>query len=244
MSISLGNTTIGTLYLGITKIGQAYLGNVKVYETGLPAKTMRFDFKYDHFNPITDLANYGGIGATWTHVRDDIYDFYYNNTNWGSRGWANLNGGIGGLFNTYAYMGGSSYVYPMTQHEYDVLDMNLDGVTDVSQLLGSAYKARNLFSIRNTGSVTNFDRFLAHGSKAMLYTSIPLFDTSSATKVTNMCKNARNVTTGALALYTQMSTQTNPPSSHSNCFSNCGVATQTGAAELAQIPSSWGGKGT
>ena len=209
-------------------------------QSPIPAKTMRLDFKYDHFNPITGLTDYGGIGATWTHVHDDIYDFYYNNTNWGSRAWANINGGIGGLFNTYAYRG-SSYVYPMTQHEYDVIDMNLDGVTNVSQLLGSAYKARNLFSIRNTGSVTNFDRFLAHGNRVMLYTSIPLFDTSSATNVANMCKQAKNVTTGALALYTQMSTQTNPPSSYNGCFSNCGSNTRTGKAELAQIPKSWGG---
>lgn len=207
----------------------------------LAARSMRFDFKYDHFNPTTELTDRGGIGATWTHVRDDIYDFYYNNTNWGSRSWANIGGGIGGLFNTYGYKNGSRYVFPMTQHEYDVIDMNLEGVTDVSQLLGSAYKARNLFSIRNTGSVTNFSRFLAHGSRQMLYTSIPLFDTSSATDVSMMCTKAMEVTTGALALYTQMSTQTTPPATHSSCFTNCGAGTTTGAAELSQIPTSWGG---
>lgn len=207
---------------------------------GIPAKTMRCDFKYDHFDPTT-LVDNGGIGATWTHVEDDVYDFYYNNTNWGSRKWGHIGGSIGGLFNTYAYRAGSGTVYPMTQHEYDIVDMNLEGVTDVAQLLGSAYKTRNLFSIRNTGSVTNFDRFLAHGNRAMLYTSIPLFDTSSAVNVSQMCRNATAVTTGALALYTQMSTQANPPTSYSSCFSNCGSGNASGQAELAQIPSSWGG---
>lgn len=35
MGISLGNNTIGSLYLGSTKIGAAYLGNVKVYESAV-----------------------------------------------------------------------------------------------------------------------------------------------------------------------------------------------------------------
>jgi len=236
--IKINGVTPTGIYVGSTAASAVYLGNVKVWEAGLPAKTMRFDFKYDHFDPTT-LTDFGGIGATWTHVHDDIYDFYYNNTNWGSRTWSNA--GAGGLFNTYAYRSGSSYVYPMTLHEYDVIDMNLEGVTDVSQLLGSAYKVKNLFSIRNTGSVTNFDRFLAHGTRQMLYTSIPLFDTSSATNVSMMCVNTRNVTTGALALYTQMSTQTTPPATYNGCFTNCGSDTVTGAAELAQIPTSWGG---
>ena len=207
---------------------------------GIPAKTMRFDFKYDHFDPTT-LSDRGGIGATWTHVEDDVYDFYYNSTNWGKRTWPNTGGGSGGLFNTYGYKKGSSYVYPMTQHQFDLIDMNLEGVTDVSELIGSAWQVQNIFSIRNSGSVTNFNTFLAHNRRNVSYTSIPLFDTSSAVDVGNMCLNAVSVTTGALALYTQMSTQANPPTTTTNCFRNCGKNTTTGAAELAQIPTTWGG---
>jgi hypothetical protein len=51
-----------------------------------------------------------------------------------------------------------------------------------------------------------------------------------------------NVETGALSLYQQMSTQTNPPNNHEGTFVECGSNTQTGSAELAQIPTSWGGK--
>jgi hypothetical protein len=242
MSLKLGNVNIGSLYLGSTKISEAYLGSVKILSSGspqIPAKTIRFDFKYDHFDPRT-MRDSNGIGATWTHVRDDIYDFYYNNTNWGSRKWKI--GGTGGLFNNYAYMNGSSTVYPMTQHKFDIIDMNLDGVTDVSQLISSAWRVMNIFSIRNSGSVTNFSRFLAHASRQVQYTSIPLFDTSSAVDVSNMCRDARYVTTGALALYNQMSTQAIPPSNYNNCFTNCGINSTTGAEELAQIPTSWGGK--
>lgn len=74
-------------------------------------------------------------------------------------------------------------------------------------------------------------------------TSIPLYDTTSAQDVRAMLYDCRDVESGALALYQQMSTQATPPSQHTNCFANCGSDTVTGAAELAQIPASWGGTG-
>jgi len=47
------------------------------------------------------------------------------------------------------------------------------------------------------------------------------------------------VESGALALYQQASTQATPPAYHHYTFYRCGRDTTTGAAELAQIPSSW-----
>lgn len=73
-------------------------------------------------------------------------------------------------------------------------------------------------------------------------TSIPLFNTSKVTNMNHMFNNCTNVESGALALYQQAASQTTVPS-HVNAFRNCGSNTQTGAAELAQIPSSWGGTG-
>lgn len=69
--------------------------------------------------------------------------------------------------------------------------------------------------------------------------SIPLFNTSSVTHMGNMCNGCLNVESGALALYKQASTQTNPPLYHYETFRNCGRDTVTGSAELAQIPSDW-----
>ena len=74
-------------------------------------------------------------------------------------------------------------------------------------------------------------------------TIVPLFNTSKVTNMSGMFAHCRNVQSGALALYQQASTQTNPPSKHSDTFFNCGMYTTTGEAELAQIPSSWGGRG-
>lgn len=292
MSLSLGNTTIGSLYLGSVKVGEAYLGGTKVFSAGAPAlapRSMRFDFKYDHFNPITGLDDLSGRGLIWTHVANDVYDFHYDNADWGFR---STSVGNGGLFNLYGYQSGSSNVLPMTKHQFDVLDMDLTGVTTVSYLFNSAWPVKNIFSIRNTTSVTNFSYFVGHNKRTIAITSIPLFDMSSATNaecmfsnctslasvplfntsnVTNMLSMFANCTSltsvplfntdsvtnvsymfrmcthvesGALALYQQMSTQTTPPTTHTNCFANCGSNTTTGAAELAQIPSDWGGTAT
>ena len=69
-----------------------------------------------------------------------------------------------------------------------------------------------------------------------------LFDTSSCTNMGSMYYGCNQVEEGALALYQQASTQTTPPPIHAYAFYNCGQNTQTGAAELAQIPASWGGR--
>jgi len=57
--------------------------------------------------------------------------------------------------------------------------------------------------------------------------------------MTYMFKGCVAVQSGSLALYQQASTQATPPVYHDDCFKNCGKNTTTGAAELAQIPSSW-----
>ena len=51
--------------------------------------------------------------------------------------------------------------------------------------------------------------------------------------------NCYSVQSGALALYQQASTQATPPTDHRNTFTDCGINTQTGSAELAQIPNDW-----
>ena len=71
--------------------------------------------------------------------------------------------------------------------------------------------------------------------------NVPLLDTGKMTNVSSMLYNCYKVEEGALALYTQMSSQATPPSSHIATFYNCGKDTTTGAAERAQIPATWGG---
>lgn len=97
-------------------------------------------------------------------------------------------------------------------------------------------QALQSFSISNTESVQNFSS-MCRGCTSLQ--TVPLLSTGAAEIVAYMFYRCTAVESGALALYQQMSTQVPPPTSHSGCFTNCGVDTVTGAAELAQIPSDW-----
>lgn len=121
------------------------------------------------------------------------------------------------------------------------------GVTKVNQLFRDC---TNLVSadIDTTGLTDGTAMF----SGCTSLQTVPLLNTATMTKVgaewtssynPGMFGGCVNVESGALALYQQMSTQATPPSTTVNCFTNCGRDTVTGAAELAQIPSSWGGTG-
>ena len=112
-------------------------------------------------------------------------------------------------------------------------------VTDMQYMFHSCSSLTSI-PLFDTSNVTDM-QYMCYNCSAL--TSVPLFDTSSVTNMTLVFCACTNVQSGALALYQQASTQTTPPSQHFHTFGNCGSNTVTGAAELAQIPSSWGGTG-
>ena len=101
-----------------------------------------------------------------------------------------------------------------------------------------------LYNCLNISSVPLYDTSNVVQMGGMLYnctsiTSLPLFDTSKVNWMECAFQNCVNVQSGALDLYRQASTQTKPPRFHEQAFHRCGVDTETGSAELAQIPSDW-----
>lgn len=114
---------------------------------------------------------------------------------------------------------------------------NTSSVRGMTEAFSGCYQITEL-PLFNTSSVTKMDRMCFGCSRL---TVIPLLDTSSAEDVWQMFSGCVKVESGALALYQQMSTQTTPPADHGDCFTNAGSQTVTGAQELAQIPTSWGG---
>lgn len=88
----------------------------------------------------------------------------------------------------------------------------------------------------NTANVTDM---AAMFSNCTSFKTIPLFNTAKVTDMSMMFNYCVNVESGALALYQQASSQANPPAYHRSTFHGCGYNTETGAAELAQIPSDW-----
>ena len=137
-----------------------------------------------------------------------------------------------------------SYAYPpitvtAVTGQPDIYDICLNRTDSWSQFFRGDTHIIEILGANTTGVTNMFESF----TSCTALTSIPLFDTSSLTDVREIFADCYNVQSGALALYQQMSTQANPPSTHLEAFYRCGSNTVTGAAELAQIPSSWGGEG-
>lgn len=92
---------------------------------------------------------------------------------------------------------------------------------DISLCNTSAYMFRNCTSLKKVPS--------------MICTMLTIAD--------SMFSGCRNVEEGTLDFYNYLSTKDVAVTNYSGTFNNCGINTATGAAELAQIPSSWGGTG-
>lgn len=133
------------------------------------------------------------------------------------------------LKSVYEMFGGTDIVHA------SVFDTS--GVTIFQGLFSSCTKLVDT-PLFDTSSGTNFSSMYYSCKKIK---TVPLYNTAKATTVMAMFTSCWAVQSGALALYQQMSTQANPPSDHRQCFTDCGYSTTTGAAELAQIPASWGG---
>ena len=263
MSLYLGSTKVGSLYLGSSKIGTAYLGSAKVYSSGdpynplnLPPYTLRLKFQYGK----TPAFRSGSSGVQ-VSSNPNVWDWTYNNAVW--------SGGFYGNTTTRGYLlevlgGNTTGVTDMFQLFMSCSGLTTVAVFDTSSVtttgamfygtaittaplydLSSATTTSSMFSgcssltsvpLYNTGSVTNMARMFQGCSRLQ---TIPLFDTSSATDMSSMFLSCNYVTSGSLALYQQASSQATPPTSHSQCFYNCGSSTTTGSRELAQIPSDW-----
>lgn len=157
----------------------------------------------------------------------------------------------------------NSGAYLKSPYQFDILggvisSLQLKGATGLITATGISFSgtsAKSLFQgctnlvsvdIDTTGVTTTSAMFAGCTS----LTTVPLLNTATMTQVGatsqtqyGMFQGCTSVESGALALYQQMSTQSTTPSGHSYCFTNCGSDTASGAAELAQIPASWGGTG-
>lgn len=203
---------------------------------GLPPNTVRVRTSDGNVPSKSYGASYET--ATLVSGTSDVYDVYKSGTNFTN------------LFNASSNM-------------IEVLGANTTGITNMYSMFTEC-RALTTVPLFDTHNVTNmynmfgecqllttvplFDTSNANNMKYMFLdckglTTVPLFDTSKVSDMKSMFYNCYKVQSGALALYQQASSQTNPPTSYNDCFYNCGRDTTTGSAELAQIPSSWGGTG-
>lgn len=124
---------------------------------------------------------------------------------------------------------------------------NFGNLTSVNGSVGNLFTnmsgsldALEEINISGTNNISNFRNFCLNCTGLKV---IHDFEVSSATDVYSMFNGCTNVESGALSMYTKLSALGEQITDHSYAFANCGSNTVTGAAELAQIPSSWGGTG-
>ena len=196
--------------------------------------------------------------ATLVEGTSDVYDVYKSGTSFHSflvRS-TNVVEVLGANTTGITHMGGMFYGCT------SLTTVPLFNTSSVTDMAGLFYGCISLTSVPlfDTSSVTNMSNIFLNctsltsvplfNTSNVIYmsgmfdgcsslTSVPLLNTSSVINMDSMFLDCKNVQSGALALYQQASTQTNPPRDHSRTFRNCGSDTTTGAAELAQIPKNW-----
>lgn len=238
-----------------------------VLEKTTPAvNTLRFSFSKLDYSPV--VAGVGSSG-TWTKVskyaENNIWDWTRSGTSFGN---SFDNAAFSDSDNLVSIIAAGDtsaitdmhYMFYNCQSLISICLFDTSAVTSMNHTFAGCTSLKSV-PLFDTSSVTDmgctfykcmslesvplFDTSAATGM-GMLFKdctslkTIPLFDTSSATSIYEAFMNCTKVESGALALYQQASTQATPPT-HTRAFKNCGNDTTTGAAELAQIPTSWGG---
>ena len=206
------------IQLGSTNFGAIYLGSTKIGQAYLGSVKVYGSQLVLPPHTIRCKFTSGytptkGDTQTLVDADENIWDIYKSINDW------------------------SSLLYNIPELE-SVIGANTTGVTSMSGMFTGCSSLTNI-PLFDTSSASYLNSMFNECSSL---TAVPLFDTSSAINMNYMFSGCTNVASGAYALYQQASSQSTPPSAHSSCFRNCGRDTVTGAAELAMIPASWGGK--
>jgi len=225
----------------------------------LPPNTMRVRTS-DGNPPIKGYEQYNYETATLVSGTTDVYDLYKSGTDFGLL--------LFKSYNVIEVLGANTTGITSTSNMFDdcqsltsVALFDTSNVTDMHGMFYNTsittvplfdtskvtYTANMFLGCESLTTVPLLDISKVNAMHDMFrgctsLTSIPLFDTSSATNMNTMFLGCTKVESGALALYLRASSQPNIPY-HYDTFGMCGRDTITGAAELAQIPSDWGGTG-
>lgn len=202
--------------------------------------TLRFAFSRESSDPTTL-----GTAGTWVKVEnypeyDNVWDWTYDDANWRSVMAYKLTN----YFDPDVRVIGAGDTSKVTDLTY-FFD-NCSGLTYVDAKFdtSSAVTTEAMFvNCPNLVSVPQFDTHNVTMMSGMFQNghslkSLPLFDTSKANDVSNLVRDCENLESGMLDFYNKAKTTA---TIYSNCFTGAGTNTESGRAERAQIPQSWGG---
>lgn len=107
---------------------------------------------------------------------------------------------------------------------------------DFSGISSNGYDYVRSVDIANYGGLCNF----AQNTKTLITVPDIKIPTEANVYIRNAFNSCTKVESGALSLYNKFnSAGWTTPGSYQKCFYSCGSGTETGAAELAQIPNAW-----
>lgn len=121
--------------------------------------------------------------------------------------------------------------------------LDTSSVTNITRMFSYEYTNRARLEEIPSFNTSNITSLYGFADGCVTLKHVPLLNTSNVTNALYAFRGCVNVESGALALYQQLSGQLTTQDTHYQTFYNCGSSTTAGAAELAQIPSDWGGTG-
>ena len=146
-------------------------------EHGVPAKTMRFKF-YDETIDPTQWENVWNISATWTKVDQGIYDWHCDYDEWAGKHSGSGASSVDSVLATYRYIQGGNWRNYLRNVDFDIIDSDLTGVTNVYQLFNVANGVHHC-SLKNTGSVQNWGECFNNSNRFVRLESLDPLDMSS-----------------------------------------------------------------
>jgi hypothetical protein len=232
---------------------------------GLSPYTMRFQLS-DNVNP-TEVTNPSWpVSAVWTQVSSspNVWDFKYESSDWHVS-----NSIFFSLRTSFSVLGANTTGVVNMGHLFRYAPLvDIENPFDTSSVTNANYM---FASMPNCRTLPMFDFSNVQSIESMFNASyleeIPDYDFSNVRgSITNLCQGCSSlksvpdftftvnnltyadaafqgclqVESGALSMYNKLSASTSI-TSHQYTFGGCGSDTVSGAQELAQIPTSWGG---
>ena len=182
----------------------------------LPRYTFRVRFQQGH-TPTNSKPNIWSY--TLVSAADNIWDITY-------------------IYSNYAYKlnaGGVDMISSSDRpYVVELLGANTQGVI---QMAGIFSGCTNMTSISTRFDCAGLESCTSTFYDCESLREVPVLNYYTSCNVNSLFSKCYNVERGALDLYKQLVNHND--GHHTSTFYNCGSNTQTGAAELAQIPSDW-----
>lgn len=218
--------------------GWGYTPPVDPYNPyNLPDGTIRYKFDDASYDPSTD-SHY--VGGQWTQVSSspNVWDWSITSDNPSLVGrFRYAFGGLAGPFHILgANLTGRGYqngLYETWRECYLLDTVAMMDTRNVSDFQGAFAGS----GIRHVAALPLSGRCFQMFSHCTSLVDIPRFENLGVQNCQEMFAGCINVTSGIIDSYDSLSAPI--PSSHYQCYYNCGINNNTGAAELAQIPSDW-----